>query len=88
MRWKNNDNNNKEIRESGVGLEGLATYNPKLKYTHAVTHDATELKDPCRPTACCSHAVEILKFRLIRSESIARKYVQIAEGPQLIKMLK
>ena len=34
---------------SGVGLEGLPTRNPKLKYTHAVTHEATILKDPGPP---------------------------------------
>ena len=43
---KNNNNNNTEIIVSGVGLEGFPTYNPKLKYTHAVTHDTTTLKDP------------------------------------------
>ena len=40
------NNNNKEIIVSGVSLEGFPTYNPKLKYTHAVTHDTTTLKDP------------------------------------------
>ena len=45
LRGKNN-NNNKEIIVSGVSLEGFPTYNPKLKYTHAVTHDTTTLKDP------------------------------------------
>ena len=34
---------------SGVGLEGLPTRNPKLKYTHTVTHEATTLKDPGQP---------------------------------------
>ena len=31
---------------SGVGLEWLPTCNPKRKYSHAITHDATTLKDP------------------------------------------
>ena len=38
-----------KIIMSGVGLEGLPTCNPKLKYTHAVTHEATILKDPGPP---------------------------------------
>ena len=59
---------------SGVGLEWLPTCNPKLKYSHAITHDATTLKGP-RPTACCSRAAEIFNFRLIRSDSIARNFI-------------
>ena len=31
---------------SGVGLEWLPTCNPKVKYSHAITHDAPALKDP------------------------------------------
>ena len=42
----------KKIIASGVGLEWLPTCNPKLKYSHAITHDATTLKDPGpRPAA-------------------------------------
>ena len=40
------ENTTTKIIMSGVGLEGLPTCNPKLKYTHAVTHEATTLKDP------------------------------------------
>ena len=43
----------------------MPTCNPKLKYSHAITHDATTLKRP-RPTACCPRAAEIFNFRLIR----------------------
>ena len=50
---------------SGVGQEWLPTCNPKFKYSHAITHDATTLKGP-RPTAWCSRAAEIFNFRLIR----------------------
>ena len=59
---------------SDVGLEWLPTCNPKLKDSHAITHDATTLKRP-RPTACCSCAAEIFNFRPIRSDSIARNFI-------------
>ena len=52
----------------------MPTCNPKLKYSHAITHDATTLKRP-RPTACRSRAAEIFNFRLIRSDSIARNFI-------------
>ena len=47
---------------------------PPVKYSHAITRDATTLKRP-RPTACCSRAAEIFNFRLIRSDSIARNFI-------------
>ena len=51
----NNNNNDKEIIVSGAGLECETNWpacNPKLRYSHAITHDATTLKEPgSRPAA-------------------------------------
>ena len=56
----------------------MPTCNPKLKYSHAITHDATTIKGP-RPTACCYRAAEIFNFRLIRSDPIARNFILCLE---------
>ena len=56
----------------------MPTCNPKLKYSHAITHDATTLKRP-RPTVCRSRAAEIFNFRLIRSDSIARNFISCGQ---------
>lgn len=73
---------------SGVGLEGLPTCNPKLKYTHAVTHEATTLKDPGPLPIAPEFQANSYMQRLNCQKFHLSEYVHIAAEPQFIKMLK
>ena len=77
-----------KIIMSGVGLEGLPTCNPKLKYTHAVTHEATTLKDPGPLPIAPEFQANSYMQRLNCQKFHLSEYVHIAAEPQFIKMLK